>query len=244
MLRPRLDLLGALRVARVDRLHPLAAFLDGGIGQADDVQPGQARRDIDLDPDQLTAQAVDDSSYERCQHMADRGAGRFARAQPRLTCGLQRREMAPPAGTGHAIGRRSLGGRREMRQVALHVLHHPAAVGGVHFTGLPEGSPFDSTITGDGIVMKRFGADIQTIHVTGICGTAMATFAALLSDDGRPLTTWVLSSRVYARPSAVAMRRGMTTASRHRGALELAPCCLLLIALSDTAPSDLRSVAG
>ena len=67
---------------------PLAGLLERGVGQSDDREPGQTRRDVHLDPDEPAVEAVERCGRDDGQHAPNPRRGRSPPGQPRLTPGL------------------------------------------------------------------------------------------------------------------------------------------------------------
>ena len=95
----------------------LARLLQRGIGQPDDGEPRQPRRDIDLDPDESALEAVERCGRDDGQHVPNPRLGRSLPGHPPLTPRLsgattvsgsgrsprpQRPACRPPARTGAA----------------------------------------------------------------------------------------------------------------------------------------------
>ena len=68
--------------------HPLPRLLQRGIGQPDDGEPGQPRRDVHLDPDEPAVEAVERRGWDDGQHARTLGAGAHPTVTPPLTPGL------------------------------------------------------------------------------------------------------------------------------------------------------------
>ena len=63
---------------------PLARFLERGIGEADDREAGQARRDVDLDPDDSSLEPVKRCGMDGGQHRATLRTGAYLRLTRRF----------------------------------------------------------------------------------------------------------------------------------------------------------------
>ena len=63
----------------------LPRLLEGGVGEPDDREPRQSRRDIDLDPDEPARKAVERRGWDDCQHDPNATRGRSPPGQPPLT---------------------------------------------------------------------------------------------------------------------------------------------------------------
>ena len=95
----------------------LARLLQGGIGQPDDREPGQARRDIHLDPDESALEAVERCGRDDGQHVPNPRLGRSPPGHPPLTPRLSGRDDRSAARDGRRGCRDRLVDRpRELEQ--------------------------------------------------------------------------------------------------------------------------------
>ena len=79
--------------------NTLACLLERGVGEADDREPGQPRRDVDLDPDQPAVEAVERRGWDDGQHAPQPTGGRSPHRQRRITARLIRRGRPKIAAT-------------------------------------------------------------------------------------------------------------------------------------------------
>src|SRR5262245_43757298 len=83
--------------------NPLAGLLQGGVGEADDREPGQSARYVDLDPDHPPVEADERGGQQRGKHAATVPASARRRITLRLAATYlspavprERRPTAPP----------------------------------------------------------------------------------------------------------------------------------------------------
>ena len=67
---------------------PLACLLERGVGEPDDREAGQARRDVDLDPDEPAVEAVERRGRDDGQHAPQPTRARSPGGQPPITARL------------------------------------------------------------------------------------------------------------------------------------------------------------
>ena len=99
----------ALRMRAADAL---ARLLERGVREADDGEPGQPRRDVDLDPDEPAVEAVERRGRDDRQHDAQPTDARSPGRQSSLTRALSAAYRARAARVRAPAGRGSAGRHR------------------------------------------------------------------------------------------------------------------------------------